>query len=68
MIDFIAGGFELTASYVLGNKKRYGFLLNLVGNSLWIYVAFKVQIYGLLLVVIPALILNIRNFLKWRKE
>ena len=68
MIDFVAGGFELVASYTVGNKKRIGFLLNIVGNAIWIYVALTARIYGLLLVVIPAIILNVRNFFKWRKE
>ena len=65
-MDFLAGGFELVASYVIGNKKRIGFLLNLIGNSIWVYVAFKMHIYGLLLVVIPAMIFNVRNYRRWR--
>lgn len=68
MIDFIAGGFELAASYAIGNKKRFGFLLNIVGCSTWIYVACTHKIYGLLLVVIPALVINARNYLKWRRD
>lgn len=65
-MDFLAAAFELVASYVIGNKKRIGFLLNLIGNSIWIYVACRMQIYGLLLVVLPAMVLNVRNYRKWR--
>lgn len=68
MIDFIAGGFDLSAAYVIGNKNRYGFILSFIGNAAWIYVAFKVPVYGLLLIVVPALLLNVRNFLKWRRR
>jgi nicotinamide riboside transporter PnuC len=68
MIDYVAGGLELTGLFALGNKKRYGFLLSLVGNAGWIYVAFATKLYGLLLVVIPAMILNIRNYRKWQRE
>lgn len=68
MIDFVAGGFELIALYVLGNKNRYGFLLNVVGNSLWTYIAIRYKLYGLLLVVLPAIVLNIRNFARWRRN
>ena len=66
VIDFVAGGVELTASYVIGNRKRYGFLLNIVGNLAWMYVAVTAKVYGLLLVVVPALVLNVRNYWKWR--
>lgn len=65
-MDFLAAAFELVASYVIGNRKRIGFLLNLIGNSIWIYVACKMHIYGLLLVVIPAMILNVRNYRRWQ--
>lgn len=68
MIDFVAGGFELAASYAIGDKKRIGFLLNFVGNAAWIYVALTMKVYGILLVVLPAMVLNIRNFLKWRRN
>lgn len=67
-IDFIAGGFELSASYIIGKKHRFGFLLNVVGNAAWIYVAFTTGVYGLLLVVCPALLLNIRNYWLWRRK
>lgn len=68
MLDFVAGGFELAASYTIGNKKRVGFLLNIVGNALWVYLAFSYRLYGLLLVCVPALGLNVRNFVKWQRK
>ena len=67
MISLVAGGFELIALYVLGNKRRYGFLLGMLVDLLWMYVAVTCKVYGLLLVAIPALILNIRNYRKWSK-
>ncbi len=66
MIDLLAGGFELIALHAVGRKRRHGFLLNIVGNSIWIYIAFATELYGLLLVTIPALFLNARNYLRWR--
>ena len=68
MIDFVAGGLELTALYAVGNKKRYSFLLGVLVDLLWMYVAITARIYGLLLVVIPAMVLNIRNYVKWGRE
>jgi len=67
-LDWLAGGLELAASYAIGNKRKAGFLLSMLGNATWIYVAVSRGIYGLLLVVIPALFINARNWLKWRKH
>jgi len=67
MIDYIAAGLDLTGLYVIGDKKRSGFIIFAIADLLWIQVAFKYEVYGLLLVVIPALVLNMRNFIKWRK-
>ena len=65
MIDFVAGAFELCGLWCVGNKWRIGFMLNLIGSVAWIYVSIKMQIFGLLLVVVPAIVLNIRNYRKW---
>lgn len=67
-MDWIAGFMELLGGWLVGNKKKVGFLSNFVGCSVWIYVAISSHVYGLLLVVIPALFVNTRNYLKWRKE
>ena len=68
MIDFVAGAFELCGLWCVGNRWRIGFMLNLVGGIAWIYVSIKMQIFGLLLVVVPAIVLNIRNYRKWSDD
>ena len=66
-MDWIAGIAELVGIYTIGCMKRGGFLFNIVGCLLWITVCIDKQIYGLLLVVIPSIIINSRNYIKWRK-
>jgi hypothetical protein len=68
VFDWIAGGCELTGSYLVGNKRKIGFICNAVGNAVWTYVAIKTEIYGLLLVVVPSLVLSGRNWLRWRRQ
>ena len=68
MIDFVAGAFELCGLWCVGNRWRIGFMLNLVGGIAWIYVSLKMEIFGLLLVVVPAIVLNIRNYRKWSDD
>lgn len=67
MIDLLAGAVDLAGCYIVGNKRKVGFVLNFVGNLGWVYVAFSMRVYGLLLVVLPALVLNVRNYHKWSK-
>jgi len=67
-MDYLAGICEFTGSWLLGNKSRFGFLLNIGAGLTWGYVAIHNQVYGLLFVSIPAVIINIRNYRRWLKE
>lgn len=68
MIDFIAGGFELFGSYSIGNRRRFGFLVNMAGDLLWVYIGVTTRLYGLVTIAALALGFNVRNFIKWRKS
>ncbi len=66
-MDWIAAILELAGAWVVGNKKCLGFLLNILCCLFWVlYVMENKTAYGVLLVTIPALGINARNFLKWR--
>ena len=66
MIDWIASILELIGSWIVGNKNRNGYLFIIAGLICWmIYVAVAKQTYGLLLVVIPATFISVRNYIKW---
>jgi len=68
-MDYIAGFFELLGLWYVGNKSKYGFIISIIGNLVWvIYVILNNHTYGLLLVVIPAMFINVRNFFKWYKN
>ena len=68
-MDFIAGLLELTGLWIVGNKNRVGFIINILCGFTWItYVVVNKTTYGLLIVVVPALFINSRNFIKWSKE
>ena len=66
-MDIIAGLLGLSANWMLGNKNRIAFILFNLANLFWIWVALEHKIYGLLIVVIPAILINIRNWIKWSK-
>ena len=67
-MDLIAGFCELLGLYIVGSKKRKGFIINIVCNVLWIYVAYKTKVFGLLLVVIPAMFINLKNYIVWGQD
>jgi hypothetical protein len=68
-LDWIAGTLELIGLWKIGNKSKYGFIFNIICGLCWIlYVIFSKTAYGLLIIVIPALFINTRNFIKWSKE
>lgn len=68
MIDFVAAGLELSGMYTVGNKKRTGFLLHIAGDIVWIYIGITAGLYGLISIAGLALVLNVRNFVKWRRD
>ncbi len=69
MIDFVAGATEMVGAWYVGNKRRWGFLALAACDVLWIVYVLSQQVaYGLLLVVVPMLFINIRNFVKWGRD
>jgi len=68
-MDYIAGFLEIFALYVIGCKNRIGFAINICSGIAWItYVITHHVSYGLLIVVIPAMIINGRNYFKWAEH
>jgi len=68
-MDWVAGILELIGLWKVGNKNRKGFLFNIACGLCWVsYVLTSGTTYGLLVIVIPALFINIRNFIKWKPE
>lgn len=67
-MDWIAGFLELIGGWLIGDKKKVGFVVNIIGCIMWTCVAINTKIYGLLLVVIPAIVINFRNYRKWGNE
>lgn len=67
-LDWLAGGSELVGLWLVGHKRRTGFILNACCCLTWTFIAIHRGIPGLLLVAVPAFFINIRNYWRWRKE
>ena len=70
ILDWIAAALELSGVWKVGNKKKIGFILACLCNLTWMIVALITtpKLFGLLALVIILFFLNIRNYIKWRKE
>lgn len=68
-MDYIASILELLGIWIIGNKSKWGFIIFMIAGLCWmIYVGINKHTYGILLVVLPALVINTRNFIKWSKN
>lgn len=67
-MDWLASVSELVGGWMVGSRSRYGFLVNLVGNILWIAVALTTEVKGLILVSVAMGVVNARNFLLWGRQ
>lgn len=68
-MDWIAAILELSGKWITGHKNRFGWLFSTAASSVWIFYVFYYKTsYGLLVVCIPAIIINLMNFYKWSKN
>ena len=69
ILSFIAGLLELIAAYILGNKNKLGWLLDIVVDFIWIYLGFLYkEIIGIWVVCVPGLVISVRNYILWSVE
>lgn len=68
MLDWIAAFFEISGLWIVGNKKRAGFLFLMVGSILWIAIGLINGLYGLCVAASILEIAAVRNYFKWKKK
>lgn len=67
-MDIIAGLCELFGLILIGFYFKTGFIFNIIGCILWIFVVYNGGPHGLLFVVIPGIFINIVNYKRWSKN
>ncbi len=67
-IDILAMFITFTGIYLIGNKKRYGFIIALIGNLIWVILGFWIQSVGLIFANIVIILIYIRNYIKWNNN
>jgi hypothetical protein len=64
-IDWVAMCLTFTAIYLLGSKRRAGFVLMIAGNTLWCAIGIWAHSYAMIIANLGFLAMNIRGFAKW---
>ncbi len=69
-MSWIAGILEIIAKWLVGEKKKVGWLVHMASGVLWIIIAIQNPKIagGLLIICIPSIFINIRNYFKWKKD
>ena len=68
-MDWVAGILELTGKWIVGQKDCRGWLVSMLSGVCWImYVFISKSSYGLLIIAVPAIFVNLWNFHKWRDQ
>ena len=67
-MSWIAALAEIMAKWIVGNHNKWGHAIHILSGILWSIVALQTGMYALLVITIPAFVINIRNFVKWHHE
>ncbi len=67
-IDWLATVAGLTGVYLIGSKKRIGFLIMMIASLSWLTVGFMIQSFALIVGSVVFFSLHVRGWLKWRNE
>ena len=65
--DWVAMLMTLLFLYLIGNKKRYAFILYIIGNVAWIFTNYLAEIWPGVILNVVLIFLNIRGYKNWHK-
>jgi hypothetical protein len=64
-VDWAAMCLTFTAIYLLGSKRRAGFVIMMAGNLLWCAIGTWADSYAMVIANLGFLAMNVRGFAKW---
>ena len=67
-VDWLATVAGLTGVYLIGSKKRIGFLIMMVASLSWLTVGFLIHSLALIVGSTVFFSLHIRGWWRWRKD
>lgn len=68
-LDWLAMSLSLLAVWMLGNKNKFGFLVFVAANALWVMLGLTlIHSYGIVVGNLFFLVSNARGFANWWRE
>ena len=67
-MDWVGTGLLLVSLYLLGKKKRAGWLIGIFGNLAWMAVGLKIGMNSLLFVGFVMALFNVKGWLEWKES
>ncbi|MBP6004979.1 MAG: nicotinamide mononucleotide transporter [Pyrinomonadaceae bacterium] len=67
-VDWLATVCGLTGVYLIGSKKKVGFLIMMVASLSWLTVGFMINSLALILGSAVFFSLHVRGWLKWHRS
>lgn len=64
-IDWLAMCLTFSAIYLLGSKRRTGFVIMMAGNVLWCAIGAWAHSYAMIIANLGFFAMNLRGFVKW---
>lgn len=69
MIDWFASGLELIKMACIAKKNRTGFVVGFMSCIAWlVYVLIADSAHGILLVILPAMVMNVWGYIEWGRK
>lgn len=68
LLAWLALAFELSGNWLIGDKRRWGFVVKVLGSLAWLAVAVLSGIHGLIAASILGGLISVRNFVHWRRR
>ena len=68
IVQFVAAGMLLYGLWEMGNKSLRGPALAAVSEALWVGTGLLHEMWGLIFLSVVLVVVQCRNFLKWRSE
>lgn len=66
--SYLLAGLALFVTWHVGRKRAWAWLVATVAQLLWIVYAVMTEQYGFLASSVAFLLINLRNYVKWRRE
>lgn len=67
-MDWILSATSIAMLYLMGNKSKWGPLVGVTSQALWIYYVITTKQYGLVPGVLMFTAVHVRNLIKWSRE